>query len=162
MEPGMEPASGMGDNVTVLRPGPGVPDAPHGAISWRAGWRARWLSPVDPPLAFAIFTAGVVLVGLARFLQPPAVHPDAGVPLWMLAVDTSVWGGLCIGGIGLVRFRRIGLLGAAVAAGGLIVESAACILTGHHTFGVWWLGQIACVSAFAGVVHAGMRISAPR
>jgi hypothetical protein len=144
----------VGDDVVVLHPSATQTDTAPPT------WRERWLAPLDPPLAFGVFVAGVVLVGLARWLEPPAAHPDAAVPLWLLAIDTAVWGGLCFAGIGLVRFRRVGLLGAAVAAGALAVESAACIATGHHAFGVWWLGQVACVSAFGGIVHAATRVSA--
>jgi hypothetical protein len=145
------------DNVTVLA----VRESHRtDAVAARLGWRQRWFAPIDPPLAFMTFLSGVVLIGAARAIEPLPAHPNAGVPLWLLAIDTVVWGGVCVGGIGLVKFRRVGLLGAAVAAAALVVESAACVISGHHRFGVWWLGQIACTSAFAGAVAVAARISA--
>lgn len=145
------------DNVRLLPVG-GMPNTPTATTG--PTWRQRWLAPIDPPLAFATFLSGVILIGAARALEPLPANPHASVPLWLLAIDTVVWGGVSIGGLGLVKFRRIGLLGAAVAAAALTTESAACVISGHHRFGIWWLGQITCTTAFAGAVAAAFRINA--
>lgn len=148
------------DNVTVLarRAARGGSRASSSDVAPRS-WRARWLEPIDPPLAFATFLAGVLLVGAARAIEPPPASRHASTPLWLLAIDTVVWAGVCVGGIGLVKFWRVGLAGAALAAGALTVESAACVASGHHRFGVWWLGQIAATAAFGGVAAAAWRIN---
>jgi hypothetical protein len=155
------------DNVRVLpvRTGAAMPaggaavDALAGATR-RARFAARWNVEIDPPLAFVVFLSGVLLIGAARALEPAPVHEHAAVPLWLLAVDTFVWAGVAIGGVGLVKFRRYGLGGAALAAGALLVESATCVLTGHHRFGLWWVGQIVCTAMFAAAVAVGFRINA--
>ena len=123
------------------------------------GLRARALTPIDPPLAFVLFLSGVLLIGAARALEPvPTDH--VGIPLWLLAIDTFVWAGVCSAGIGLVKFKTFGLWGATLAGVALLVESAVCVLTGHHAFGLWWVGQMACSAAFLAGSLMATRINA--
>ncbi len=118
------------------------------------GIRARALTPIDPPLAFVLFLSGVLLIGAARALEPVAAG-HVRVPLWLLAIDTFVWAGVFSAGVGLVKFKTFGLWGATLAGAALLIESAVCVLTGHHSFGLWWIGQMTCEAAFlAGSVIA--------
>jgi hypothetical protein len=38
----------------------------------------------------------------------------------------------------------------------------ACPLSGHHTFGLWWVGEIFCLAAWAGISLAGLRSGSVR
>jgi hypothetical protein len=57
--------------------------------------------------------------------------------------------------------RRWGL--AAALAGAVVLAAAviACPTTGHHAFGSWWVGQMACAAALVGVSAYGLS-RAPR
>jgi hypothetical protein len=123
-------------------------------------WRRRAAEPIDPPLAFVVFLSGGLLLAAARGFDPVRDQLDGTTPIWLLAVDTMVWAGVCVGGIGLVKFKTFGLWGSALAAGAAGVESALCAITGHHGFGLWWVGQIACLAAFGCVAAAAIRFSA--
>lgn len=125
----------------------------------RRPWRRRAVEPIDPPLAFVVFLSGGLLLAAARAFDPVRDQLDGATPIWLLAVDTAVWAGVCLGGIGLVKFKTFGLWGSALAAGAAGLESALCVITGHHAFGLWWIGQIACIGAFAGLAAAAIRFN---
>ena len=42
----------------------------------------------------------------------------------------------------------------AIVATGLPAASIACPISGHHQFGTWWFGQMACMLALVAIVLA--------
>jgi len=61
---------------------------------------------------------------------------------------------------GLALRRRWGLV---ASLGGAVLATAAavaCPTSGHHQFGLWWYGEMACVLALVGVSVAALRMSA--
>ena len=60
---------------------------------------------------------------------------------------------------GLVMQRRWGLVASLGAAGFMTALSVACPISGHHAFGVWWYGQMACVLALGAMSVVALRWS---
>lgn len=141
------------DNVVAF------PNRPIPEVVTDRPWRSRAVEPIDPPLAFVVFLLGGLLLAAARALDPVSDRLDGATPLWLLGVDTIVWAGVCLGGVGLVKFKAFGLWASAVAVVAIAVESLLCVMTGHHAFGLWWFGQIACISATGAVVATAFRIN---
>jgi hypothetical protein len=74
-----------------------------------------------------------------------------------LLLELSMYGLLATMVAGLVMQQRFGLvasLGAAVLA---TAASIACPVTGHHTFGTWWFGQMACVLALVAISSVALQ-----
>ena len=51
---------------------------------------------------------------------------------------------------GMVMQRRLGLVVSLGAAGFFTALSVACPVSGHHPFGAWWFGQMACALGLVG------------
>jgi hypothetical protein len=64
--------------------------------------------------------------------------------------------GLAATVMGAVSLKRWGLVGAFGVALFTLGLAAACPLTGHHTFGLWFAGQSACVLGAMGVATMGL------
>jgi hypothetical protein len=108
-----------------------------------------WLRErIDGRFGLGVGIAWVVLMQIAFALEPASNHE---VPVIALVLELSMYALLATMIAGLVMQQRFGLvasLGAAVLA---TAASIACPLTGHHGFGSWWFGQMACVLALVGV-----------
>jgi hypothetical protein len=135
-----EAAVSTGATVTVESANPAV-DRP---LDTRAWLRER----IDGRLALGVGIAWIVLMQIAFALEPASNHE---VPVIGLVLELSMYGLLATMIAGLVMQQRFGLvasLGAAVLA---TAASIACPVTGHHTFGSWWFGQMACVLALVAI-----------
>jgi peptidoglycan/LPS O-acetylase OafA/YrhL len=114
-----------------------------------------WLGErIDGRVGVVVGIAWLVLMQIAFALEPASEHE---VPLIGLLLELSMY--LLLGTMiaGLVMQRRFGLvasLGAAVLA---TAASIACPVTGHHGFGAWWFGQMACVLALVAVSAVALR-----
>lgn len=102
-----------------------------------------WLrARVDGPVCAAVGVAWFVLLELAMALEPATSRSE---PLIGVFLELSMWLLLATMITGLVMQRRFGLvasLGGAVLA---TAASIACPISGHHQFGTWWYGQMACM-----------------
>lgn len=136
--------------------------APVAAAPRPARPGGQWTRPVEPRLAAIVGVAGVALTVVANILYPQPAEPVATPALWVAALETVYWAAAFAGGLGLVQRQRYGLVGAAVNASALGVAVVACPVTGHHTFGVWWLAQATCALAFLGVAAAALRLDGAR
>jgi hypothetical protein len=117
--------------------------------------RAWLLGRIDGRLAAAVGIGWYVLFGIGTALEPAPSNPQA-VPAWIETAVSAVLLATFAAMIpGLLARRRWGVL-AAVAAGVVYVAATiACPTTGHHEFGLWWLGEMACASTLlAGSVYA--------
>jgi hypothetical protein len=89
-----------------------------------------------------------VLFMIATGLEPEAAGP---APAWSVALSIVFFATLAVMAGGLIARRRWGLLASLGAAGIFTAFSVACPITGHHGFGAWWYGQMACSVALVGV-----------
>jgi len=104
-----------------------------------------WLQErIDGRLAAGVAIAWFVLLQVALALEPMTHKPE---PSYGIALELVMWLLLATMIAGLVMQRRWGLVSSLGAAGFLTALSVACPVSGHHPFGAWWFGQMACVLA---------------
>ena len=124
------------------------PEAPA-PVSTRA-----WLTErIDLRVAIGLFVAWLVLPEIAYLLEPPARGSE---PFFGLLLEISMNVLFVATLAGLVARRRWGL---AVSLAGAVLATAAsiaCPVSGHHGFGAWWYGQMACMLALVGMSAAAL------
>ena len=104
-----------------------------------------WLQErIDGRLVAGVGIAWFVLLQIAFALEPVTHQPE---PSYGIALEHVMWLLLATTVAGLVMQRRWGLVSSLGAAGFLTALSIACPVSGHHPFGAWWFGQMACVLA---------------
>jgi hypothetical protein len=101
-----------------------------------------WLNErIEPTIAIGVGVSWFVLYSIGAALEPapnrsePLIGVLLGITLVSLVVAALV-------GLGMRRRWGIGL--SLVAALTLTVMSIMCPVSGHHTFGTWWYGQMLC------------------
>ncbi len=150
---------------TMLEPtGPTVPTTPSTeptppkpTLDTRA-----WLAErIDGKLAAGVAIAWLVLLQIAFALEPATTRAE---PIYGVVLELTMWALLATMLTGLVMQRRLGLVASLAAAGFMTALSVACPVSGHHAFGTWWYGQMACVLALVGVSVVALQLSsrAPR
>jgi peptidoglycan/LPS O-acetylase OafA/YrhL len=116
------------------------------------------------PLLWALW-GGLALIGAnvaATVLEPAPADPSLPQPWFVALPSTMVALGILAAGAGLLLRRRWGMALSLVSAGIALVMVVACPLSGHHHFGLWWVGELACLGAWAAVSLAGLRSPAAR
>ena len=109
----------------------------------------EWLQErISGRAAATIGIAWLVLTEIAFALEPAA---QGSVPFVGILLELSMYILLATMITGLVMQRRWGVLASLGAAVLATAASIACPVTGHHAFGSWWFGQMACVLALVGV-----------
>ena len=107
----------------------------------------------------------VALVGanLAAWMLEP-VPANTNLPeSWFVTLPSMVAMVAMLGALGgLVARRRWGMALSLLAASIAVVMVVACPLSGHHTFGLWWVGEISCLAAWTGISLAGLRSGSAR
>lgn len=116
--------------------------------------RSWLLERVDGRIAAGVAVAWVVLTQIAVELEP---RSQFELPLISVVLVLSMNALLITMVAGLVMRRRWGLLAAVASSLLLTAESIACPLTGHHHFGAWWYGQMACAITLVGVTVFALR-----
>ena len=120
--------------------------------------RRPLMERIDVRVAVAVGVAWSALTAIAVALEPAAQgsEPAIGVVL-SVAMDVIFLTML----FGLALRRRWGLVASLVGAAVVTAMAVACPTSGHHQFGAWWFGQMACVGALVvGSVYA-LRLPAP-
>jgi hypothetical protein len=134
-----------------------APEAATEAAQPAANDMRTWLRErIDGRVGLGVGVAWVVLMQIAFALEPASNHE---VPVIGVLLELSMYGLLATMVAGLVMQQRFGLvasLGASVLA---TAASIACPVTGHHAFGTWWFGQMACVLALVGISAYALRRS---
>lgn len=103
--------------------------------------------------------AWFVFLPVAHALEP-APSTAGTEPAWSALLSGVVLVLLAITAMGLVRRRRVGLVGSAAAAGLFLFASVMCPVSGHHvSVGPWWFAQMAGFLALGAVSVAGLRAS---
>jgi len=123
-------------------------------------WDERLAEPI--PLRWARWGI-VALVGAnlaAWMLEPAPANPNLPEP-WFVTLPRVVATLAMLGALGgLVARRRWGVALSLLAASVAVVMVVACPLSGHHSFGLWWAGELSCLAAWAGSSLAGLRSAA--
>ncbi|HEX6424144.1 MAG TPA: hypothetical protein VFZ79_11735 [Acidimicrobiales bacterium] len=123
------------------RPSPPVPAPPAQLrIAWAVALGVGW------PLVVAVSTA----------LEPAAAEPEAApgpvVELAALGLFAALLTTVVAAGL---RHRAAPVAG--VAAGiGFLTFAVLCPVTGHHTFGMWWVAEIGLVTAMLAASMAAL------
>jgi len=115
----------------------------------------EWLRErVDGRVALGVAGAWLVLTQIAFALEPATAHEE---PVVGVVLSVVMWTLLATMAAGLVMQRRWGFL---TSLGGAVVFTAAsiaCPTTGHHNFGTWWFGQMACALGLVAVSVFALR-----
>ncbi len=107
-----------------------------------------WLQErIDGRLAAGIGIAWLVAYAVAGALEPVTHKPE---PWYGVVLEVTFLGLLAATGTGLVMERRWGLMASLASAGFFTALSVACPVSGHHPFGAWWFGQMACALGMLG------------
>ncbi len=107
-----------------------------------------WLQErIDGRIAAGVGIAWLVAYQLAATLEPVTHQPE---PWYGVALGVTFMALLAGTAAGLIAQRRWGLVVSAAAAAFFTALSVACPVSGHHPFGAWWFGQMACALAMLG------------
>jgi hypothetical protein len=120
----------------------------------------EWLGQrISSELALFVGVAWYVLFSIAVALEPDATQPEA-FPTWLAAaIEVALLGLLAVTAVGLLARRRVGLVAALGAAALFLAMAVACPVSGHHSFGAWWYGQMACAIGLVAITGAAVRRS---
>ena len=101
-----------------------------------------WLHErIDGRLGGGLAVGWLVLTQIAFALEPSTNQPE---PAYGIALEVVMLLLLATMVTGMVMQRRLGLVASLGAAGFFTAMSVACPVSGHHPFGAWWYGQMAC------------------
>jgi len=107
-----------------------------------------WLQErINGRLAAGIGIGWLVAYQVAAALEPVTHKPE---PWYGIVLEVTFLGLIAAMATGLVMERRWGLLLSLGAAGFFTALSVACPVSGHHPFGAWWFGQMACALGMVG------------
>jgi hypothetical protein len=107
-----------------------------------------WLQErIDGRLAAGIGIAWLVLMQVAFALEPSTHQPEPWYGVLLELTGTALIATMIVG---LVMQRRFGVVASLGAALFTTAMSVACPVSGHHPFGAWWFGQMACALALLG------------
>lgn len=117
---------------------PGVPPAP-------AGWRSR----IDGSVACALALVWFLGYFTAGLFEPAPTDPAIMNAWYVQLINGVLLASMGAMIVGLAARRRVGVFASVAATVALATAVVACPITGHHNFGLWWFGELACVGAIA-------------
>jgi uncharacterized membrane protein len=123
----------------------------------RRSLEERMLEPISGRWAAIGAVAWVVLVGIGLAVEPAPTNPDAVDPWFLDAVATVLLVAMVATFTGFWLRRRWSLGTSLFASGLLVVSTLACPASGHHTFGAWWVVQLACGLGLVATSAVGLR-----
>lgn len=107
-----------------------------------------WLQErISGGLAVGIGIAWLVAYQVAASLEPVTHEPE---PWYGIVLSVGFLGLVAATASGLIMQRRWGLVVSVAAALAFTGLSVACPVSGHHPFGAWWFGQMACALGMLG------------
>jgi hypothetical protein len=114
----------------------------------------EWLhGRINGGLAAGIGIAWFVAYQVAGSLEPVTHQPE---PWFGIALNVGLLGLIAVTATGLIMQRRWGLAVSVAAALAFTALSVACPVSGHHPFGAWWFGQMACALGMVGASVAAL------
>jgi hypothetical protein len=87
-------------------------------------------------------------------LEPTAAQTT--IALWEWVVSYALLGAMTLAAVGLSKRKPSGARASFIAAGIFTAGIVACPVTGHHAFGSWWFGELACGLAILAVSAAAV------
>jgi hypothetical protein len=123
--------------------------------------KTRTPTRLSDPIPTRWSLAGLIaLVGAnvgAAILEPLPANPEQPDPWFITSLDTIALVAMLAALGGLLARRRWGLATSSLGGAIAVVMVLGCPLSGHHRFGLWWAGEIACVAAWTAVSLTGAR-----
>jgi hypothetical protein len=108
-----------------------------------------WLQEhIDVRVALGIGIAWFVLLTIGSALEPAT---DQSEPLVGILLGVTMLTLFLTMLVGLAMRRRWGIAASFVGAMVLTAMSIMCPVSGHHSFGAWWYGQMACALALVAI-----------
>ena len=108
-----------------------------------------WLTErIDPKVAIGVGVSWFVLYSIGAELEPA---PNRSEPLLGVMFGVALVSLFVAALVGLGMRRRWGLGLSLLGAVTLTVMSVMCPVSGHHTFGAWWYGQMLCALGLVGI-----------
>jgi hypothetical protein len=98
------------------------------------------------PLAF--------MIGMA--LEPAPAQPDAAVPVAIELASLALFGALVATSVSAASRHPMAAAGGVVTGILAVAFSVACPISGHHGFGLWWIGQLGVMVAMLGASVAAL------
>lgn len=93
---------------------------------------------------------------LATAIEPAPADPNAATPLLVDLGSAVLFGALVITAVTAAsRLRSAGVGGIVTGVVGLAF-SVTCPLSGHHDYGMWWVGQMAMLAVMLGLSIAAL------
>jgi hypothetical protein len=117
----------------------------------------RLAEPISTWWALGGVAAVVGAVQAVMVLEPTPVNPDLPTPWYVTVPNVIVLYGIFVAIAGLLVRQRWGMAVSLLSAGIGLALVIACPVSGHHHFGLWWVGELAAFSAWTGVSLAGLR-----
>ena len=105
-------------------------------------------------VALAVGISWFVLTPLAAAFEPAT---DQSEPLLGVLLGISMDVLFVVMLVGLAVRRRWGLVASLGGAGLVTAMVVACPTSGHHQFGMWWFGEMACALALIAISAAALR-----
>jgi MFS family permease len=120
----------------------------------------EWLQGrIDGRLAAGIGIAWLVTYQVAVSLEPVTHKPEPWYGVVLGVTFLALIAGMVTG---LVMQQRWGIVLSVAAAAFFTALSVACPVSGHHPFGAWWFGQMACALGMLGGSIAALNRSSHR
>ena len=135
----------------VVAEAPRRPDAP----STHAWLRER----INVWVALGVGISWFVLTEIAAALEPATNRPEPLIGTLLIGAMDVVFVVLLVG---LALRRRWGLVASLAGAVLSTAMVVACPTSGHHQFGNWWYGEMACVGALVAISVAALRYTPSR
>ena len=113
-----------------------------------------WLNErIETKVAVGVGVSWFVLYSIGAELEPA---PNRSEPLLGVLLGVALVSLFVAALVGIGMRRRWGLGLSLVAATTLTVMSVMCPVSGHHTFGAWWYGQMLCALGLVGISLAAL------
>jgi len=116
--------------------------------------RAWLLERINVWVAIGVGISWFVLTEIAAALEPPTNRPEPLIGTLLIGAMDVVFVVLLVG---LAMRRRWGLVASLAGAALSTAMVVACPTSGHHQFGNWWYGEMACVVALVAISVAALR-----